>query len=1260
MASSMGHMGLLGSAGAHRFVRKGGDGVIRRRGSCGVRQRQAPSLKGLRKEDAELLKQAEYMSAEEQAELRRLLEENHKLREVVTSSAKHMSPQQLERFTREYNSLATQAAQAGVAVEAGMKQVATSAASQGTASLRSSSSTSSNSASAGGRLEATASASSGGNGAIGYSGSSREYAREMASMSVELDSSLEDDHEEQQQTQHGGSGLEKQVVPAASTRTEPFAAAASRFEALLSERRPAGVVNAVQAQLMDAREAPPPPSGAAQHDPAAEAARKASLRAAAAAEVESHDPRAVVAGREHWMIITVPEKPVAGAPMKLYFNRNQSEKLRHRPHIVLQYGYNHWELVPETGNRAELMPAPLPKNDTMDFWSCTVQVPEETFEVNFILHDNNGLYENNNGMDFTYDVEAGITYDIWIDTAAERAVAKELARKEAEAKAAEEAKRQAAELMAQQAKEFGKRKAEDLKNNISQLQDGAVTVLFRSGVPVYRVLPTNPVAGGKVRLQYNRMSGPFGKFPIPEEQTITMLYGFNGWQSSGKAAMTRVPPPASAAVTGPIAARGFLARQLLLAVVGANGTRLEEDWFETEVALPKEAVAMNFVFNYYEHYDNNSRQDYKVKVVLPPGLSIDTWADQVAEQLREKEYQRRVEEQRAAEEKARRAEEKKKAAQDFVKAVERRKVRHVLFTDPEVVTAGSEVTVFYNPRDTPLNGRQQIYLMGGWNRWTHKRHFGPIAMHRPVDGGEHWQATLTVPKDAFKMDFVFADVPGGDGTYDNRGGFDYHLPVEGSPVREPPLYVCHIAVEMAPIAKVGGGGGGDGTGYMVGGLGDVVTALGRAVKEQGHTVEVVLPRYDFFLHSPVLKDQLRYETEFDWGGTRIYVTTAVVENVRVFFIEPKNGFFATPTVYGRYDDEVRFDFFCKAALEFLLKTGRQPDILHCHDWSTAHVAQSYWSDYHPYGLFKPRVVFTIHNLNYGQKKIGEAAHSCQKFTTVSPTYAFEVGGHPVIGPHAHKFMGIRNGIDPELWSPEENQFLPVCYSSDNVEDGKKAARQALRQRLGLTTWNDKFIVAVVSRLTGQKGVPLIKHAAFRAVDRGGQFVLLGSAPDPKVQADFNALAGQMGGQDAAFCFKYDEPLSHLIYAAADMVVVPSMFEPCGLTQMIAMRYGAVPVVRHTGGLRDTVFDVDFDKERAAWELYGSSDWQRDGIDATNGFAFSGTDGGALDYALNRAIDAWYNDRAWFRGLQKRVMEQDWSWNRPAIDYIELYFSALKS
>ncbi|PNH10236.1 Soluble starch synthase 3, chloroplastic/amyloplastic, partial [Tetrabaena socialis] len=243
-----------------------------------------------------------------------------------------------------------------------------------------------------------------------------------------------------------------------------------------------------------------------------------------------------------------------------------------------------------------------------------------------------------------------------------------------------------------------------LRNNLSKLQEGGVTVLFRNGTPVFRVLPSAPQAGKRVTVQYNRKSGPFGKFDITDDNKISMLFGFNGWTAGGKLDMARVPTPASTAAMAPAAAQ---------------------------------------------------------------------------------------------------------------------------------VSA----------------------------------------------------ATVPVPKDAYKMDFVFSDVPGGDGTYDNRGGFDYHLPVEGSPVQEQRLYVCHIAVEMAPIAKVGG-------------LGDVVTALGRAVKEQGHVVEVILPRYDFFLQSSSLRDQMRYETEFDWGGTRIFVSTAIVENLRVFFIEPRNGFFATPTVYG--------------------------------------------------------------------------------------------------------------------------------------------------------------------------------------------------------------------------------------------------------------------------------------------------------------------------------------------------------------------------
>ena len=297
------------------------------------------------------------------------------------------------------------------------------------------------------------------------------------------------------------------------------------------------------------------------------------------------------------------------------------------------------------------------------------------------------------------------------------------------------------------------------------------------------------------------------------------------------------------------------------------------------------------------------------------------------------------------------------------------------------------------------------------------------------------------------------------------------------------------------------------------------------------------------------------------------VQRCIVEDIQVFFMEPQNGLFDVDSVYGRNDDGVKFDFFCNAALEFLLQTSRQPDILHCHDWSTATVAASYWTNYHNYGLWKPKVVFTIHNMNYGQMKIGEASFHSQITTTVSPSYAGEVAGHPAVNDNLHKFHGVRNGIDTEIWDPETDQFLPMNYNADNHEAGKRRRAREIQSRFGLTWGSDQPMVAVVSRLTAQKGLDLIKHAIGHSLKRGAQFVLLGSAPDPACRLTLTRWPGTWAGPNAAFCFAFDEPLSHVVYAAADFILVPSMFEPCGLTQMISMRYGAVPVVRATGGLQ---------------------------------------------------------------------------------------------
>jgi len=464
---------------------------------------------------------------------------------------------------------------------------------------------------------------------------------------------------------------------------------------------------------------------------------------------------------------------------------------------------------------------------------------------------------------------------------------------------------------------------------------------------------------------------------------------------------------------------------------------------------------------------------------------------------------------------------------------------------------------------------------------------------------------------------------------------DYHIPVSDSVAKEPPMHIVHIAVEMAPIAKVGG-------------LGDVVTSLSRAVQDLGHNVEVILPKYDCLNLSNV-KD-LHYQQSFTWGGTEIKVWFGKVEDLPVYFLEPQNGMFWVGCVYGK-NDESRFGFFCHSALEFLLQKGSSPDIIHCHDWSSAPVAWLYKEQYALNGLGNGRVVFTIHNLEFGAHHIGKAMAHCDKATTVSDTYSKEVAGHGAIAPHYFKFHGIRNGIDPDIWDPYTDNFIPVHYTSENVVEGKSAAKKALQQMLGLQQ-TDTPIVGIISRLTVQKGIHLIKHAIYRTLERNGQVVLLGSAPDPRIQGDFTNLASRLHGEyhgRVKLCLTYDEPLSHLIYAGADFILVPSIFEPCGLTQLIAMRYGSIPIVRKTGGLYDTVFDVDDDKDRA----------QAQGLEP-NGFSFEGADTSGVDYALDRAISTFYDARDWFNSLCKRVMEQDWSWNRPALDYMELYHSARKN
>lgn len=569
------------------------------------------------------------------------------------------------------------------------------------------------------------------------------------------------------------------------------------------------------------------------------------------------------------------------------------------------------------------------------------------------------------------------------------------------------------------------------------------------------------------------------------------------------------------------------------------------------------------------------------------------------------------------------------------KAARRRRElqRKFLFTVPMVPQAGTRTTIYYNPDRTVLRGRPDVYMSATFNRGKHGETMEPTLMTPAVPdaGGLGFlQAKIDIPADAHMIDLSFLDSQDKHGGFfDTNKGLGYHITVKGSTETDRPLLITHVASEMAPIAKAGG-------------LGDVVTALGRAVQEEGHEVEIVIPKYDSIDYSSVA--DLKMEKEFMWEGIQVKIWKGKVEGLNTTFLEPCNGLFWVGSIYTDMNaDRHRFGVFCACSLHYLMsETPRRPDILHCHDWQSGPIA------------FMDRqgipCAFTIHNMDFGADLISQAVACSQVSTTVSPTYAVEIGGHPGIAPHHSKFYGIRNGIDMEIWDPSSDPWLPVNYSSESHIEGKQAAKQALREKMNLAD-GDVPIVGCVTRLTHQKGIHLIKHAAWRAMERGAQFVLLGSAPDPAIQAEFNQLADDLKQQypdRARLWFAYDEPLSHLIYAGADMFLVPSIFEPCGLTQMIAMRYGTVPVVRRTGGLADTVFDVDDDVKKA----------QAMGLEV-NGFSFDGADSGGLDYALNRALSSWFSDRNAWAGLSSRIMSMDWSWSSPAQDYIELYYKALQ-
>jgi starch synthase len=484
------------------------------------------------------------------------------------------------------------------------------------------------------------------------------------------------------------------------------------------------------------------------------------------------------------------------------------------------------------------------------------------------------------------------------------------------------------------------------------------------------------------------------------------------------------------------------------------------------------------------------------------------------------------------------------------------------------------------------------------------------------------------------------------------------------------MFIIQIASELAPVAKIGG-------------LGDVVFGLSRELEIRGHDVEIILPKYDCLGYDQIYHLCVAYNDLWvPWYGAAIHCTVwfGFVHGRKCYFIDPhsRDNFFNRGGFYGWHDDNMRFAFFSKAALEFMLKANKRPDIIHCHDWQAGLVPVLLYEIYHKHGMPHQRVCYTIHNFKF-QGLAGEDvlwatglnrpeyyyryerlrdhgnphALNCMKggivysnyVNTVSPHHAWEArftaegyGLSSTLHRYHDRFGGILNGVDYGIWNPEVDTHIPARYSRDNIEE-KYRNKEALRNRMWL--WKGyKPIISYVGRLDPQKGVHLIRHALFYALEHGAQFVLLGVSPEKSVSDQFWGLKRETNDNpDCHIELSFDEHLSHLVYAGSDMIIVPSMYEPCGLAQMIAVKYGTVPIVRYTGGLADTVFDWNH-SDRPALER--------------NGYVFHQSDFPALDSALDRAIGLWYNYPEQFRQLMLNGMNYDFSWNHPAKHYLDVY------
>ena len=478
--------------------------------------------------------------------------------------------------------------------------------------------------------------------------------------------------------------------------------------------------------------------------------------------------------------------------------------------------------------------------------------------------------------------------------------------------------------------------------------------------------------------------------------------------------------------------------------------------------------------------------------------------------------------------------------------------------------------------------------------------------------------------------------------------------------------VCKVAFvgsECYPFVKTGG-------------LGDVMYALPRALIREGCEVRVIIPLYACIAEK--FKQQMKYIGSFmmdqTMEGRTFYVGIMELEmdGVTYDFVDNREYFDWGNPYTGLWEDIPKYCYFSKASLAILNYLEWYPDVIHCHDWQASLVPLYLRTKFWNCPLKNSKSMLTIHNLrfqgicgidhlkywsglsdglfDYPVLKQNENESNMFKgglayadaITTVSATYAKEIQT-PEFGEHldAHlryhssRLKGIVNGIDTDIWDSSKDSLLAAPYDVNNVLENKWLNKVALREQLGLSTEDGgKMVFGLVSRLTDQKGLDLIDAIMPQVMDGRTQVVVLGTG-DPRYENAFRYYEKKYPGDVCAY-ISYNEGLAHRIYAGADAFLVPSLFEPCGLTQLIAMRYGTVPVVRETGGLKDTVLPYNAETNEG------------------NGFTFDRYTPDNLLQAVNEAKGLFFGDRPRWDAMVKRNMEKDVSWEQSAKQYLDFY------